>query len=482
LDSKKTKMKKYIKYQFVLCILLLFMQSCKKGYFDLNENPNLVASPSLPSLLSTATHKTGINSYNVGYVIAPYVQYTANPSAGSASDTYQERDLSGTWDALYYAMADISDMKKLAIERNSSEHLGVANVLLSYHISLVSDLWGDAPFSEAFLNTYNLTPKFDSQQSLYNTSIVLLDSAIAQLARTGSAFPLSSTNDLIHKGVRANWLRTAFALKARALIKISKTSAYSPTAVLAAVTNAYTSNSDDAGMASFAVRNPWAIIARGNASNTLDGWLSENFINHLNGTKYGIFDPRIRKITDPAPTPTHGQWVGTVNGAGNRLPGANTAKDENYIAISSPWTSDVAPLLIITFAEVKFIEAEAALAANDRPRAYTAYLAGINANMDKLQVPAGAERTAYITAASVGAANLTRDLIFKEKYIATYLNPEAWNDVRRYDYGYKDFKMPVNAVLPTFIRRLTYPTNERSENGANVPAAVPMTERLWWDK
>jgi hypothetical protein len=481
LDSKKTNMKKYIKFQYILCITLLLMQSCKKGYFDLNQNPNLVSNPSLPSLLSTATHKTGINSYNVAYVISPYVQYTANPSAGSASDTYQERDLSTTWDALYYAMADISDMKKLAIERNASEYLGVSNVLLSYHVSLVSDLWGDAPFSEAF-DTKTFTPKFDSQQELYNTSIVLLDSAIAQLGRTGTLVPLSTTNDLIHKGSRALWLKTAHALKARALLKVSKTPAYNPAAILTAVSNSFVSNAEDAGMASFAIRNPWAAIARANALNTLDGWLSENFINHLNGTTYGIFDPRIRKITDPTTVTTHGMWVGTVNGAGNRAPGGNTTKDENYIAISSPWTSDVAPLLIVTFAEVKFIEAEAALAANDRPRAYTAYLAGINANMDKLQVPAGAERTAYIAAASVGATNLTRDMILKEKYIATYLNPEAWNDARRYDYRYKDFKMPVNAVLPTFIRRLTYPNNERSENGANVPAAVPMTERLWWDK
>ncbi len=62
--------------------------------------------------------------------------------------------------------------------------------------------------------------------------------------------------------------------------------------------------------------------------------------------------------------------------------------------------------------------------------------------MDKLQVPAGAERTAYITAASVGAAALTRELIFREKYVATYLNPEAWNDARRFDYQYKDFTLP----------------------------------------
>ncbi len=470
-------------YKFLLLLSaagFLGLQSCDKDYFDLNENPNQVTTPSLASLLSTATHKTGINNYNVGSITSTYVQYLANPSAAAASDIYQEVDYSGTWDALYYAMADISDLKNLAIQQGSSEYIGVANVLLSYHLNLASDLWGAAPFSDAF-SPNTLTPKYDTQEDLYKTSFALLDSAILQLGKTDATIKLSTTNDLIHKGVRVNWLKTAYALKARMLIKVSKTTGYNAASVLTAIDNAYTSNTDDAGMASFSLRNPWAQVARSNALLSLGGWLSEQLVDHLNGVTYGVFDPRIRKITDPNATPTNGLWIGTVNGAGNRPPGNNTVKDENYIAISSPWTSDVAPILIVTYAEIKFIEAEAALATNPA-RAYTAYLAGINANMDKLQVPAGAERTAYITAASVGAANLTKALIFKEKYVATYLNPEAWNDARRFDYGYKDFTLPQNAALTTFIRRLAYPTGERSKNGSNIPNVSSLVDRLWWDK
>jgi hypothetical protein len=467
-------------YKFLVIFLAtgsLLFQSCRKGYFDLNDNPNQVTIPSLSSLLSTATHKTGINNYNVGSAIAPYVQYIANPSAAAASDIYQEVDFVLTWDALYFAMADIFDLKNLAIQQGSSEYLGVANVLLSYHINLVSDLWGNAPYSDAF-NPNTLTPEYDSQEDLYKTALTFLDSAIAQLGRTDAVIKLLATNDLIHGGSRAKWLQTAYALKARMLIKVSKTASYNAASVLTAVDNSYKTNADDAGMASFQTRNPWSQVARNNASLTLGGWLSEQLIDHLNGTTYGVFDPRIRKITDPT---VNGTWIGTVNGAGNRPPGNNTVKDENYIATSSPWTSETAPVLIATYAELKFIEAEAALASNPA-RAYTAYLAGINANMDKLQVPAGAERTAYITAASVGQAGLTRALILKEKYIATYLNPEAWNDARRFDYQYKDFTLPQNAVLPSFIRRLAYPSGERSKNGANIPNVSSLTERLWWDK
>lgn len=469
------------KYKYVLVLVALIgMQGCKKGYFDLNENPNQVTAPSLASLLSTATHKTGINNYNVASITNNYVQYTANPSASAASDIYQQVDLTGTWDALYYAMADISDMKKLAQEQGASEYQGVANVLLAYHVNLVSDLWGSAPFSDAF-GANTLTPKYDSAEELYKTSNDLLDSAISQLSITTATLKLSATNDLIHKGVRTAWLKTAYALKARNLLKVSKTNAYSPSAVLAAVDKAYTSNADDAGMGSFQLRNPWAQVARNNASLTLGGWLSEQLVDHLNGTTYGVFDPRIRKVTDPTVL-TATPWIGTENGAGNRPPGNNTVKDENYISVNSPWSSDTAKIWIVTYAELKFIEAEAALA-TDPTRAYNAYLAGINASMDKFLVPASdPERVAYMTAASVGASNLTRDLIMKEKYVVTYLNPEAWNDARRYNYAYKDFTLPANAALPTFIRRVAYPTGERSENGQNIPNVGALSDRLWWDQ
>jgi hypothetical protein len=152
-------MRKNYKILFLLLSTgFLGLQSCDKDYFDLNDNPNLVTTPTLASLLSTVTHKTGINNYNVGSITSTYVQYLANPSTSAASDIYQEVDFTGTWDALYFAMADILDLKNLAIQQGSSEYIGIANVLLSYHLSLATDLWGDAPFSDAF-NPNVFTPK-----------------------------------------------------------------------------------------------------------------------------------------------------------------------------------------------------------------------------------------------------------------------------------------------------------------------------------
>jgi hypothetical protein len=369
----------------------------------------------------------------------------------------------------------------LAKTAGATEHQGVGQLILAYTLGLVADTWGSAPYSEAFGKSGNLRPKYDSEESLYQASIALINESIVNLQKTTAPIKLDAKSDVIHGGNRAAWLKTAYAIQARFLNKISKKATYSPAAVLAAVDKAYTLNSDDATMGVFTGVNPWAQIAVSNSSNLLGGWLGENFINHLNGVTYGILDPRIAKITDKT---VHGTYVGTRNGRGN-TGAANTIRDENYISVNSPVTTRTAPLFIVTYPELKFIEAEAAFrsGASGRTRAYAAYLAGIRANMLRYELtPAESEPYVTHSSVSVGENNLTLALIFKEKYIATYLSPEAWTDMRRNDYQYKDFKLPEGAVLTKPIRRVAYPTSERTKNGSNVPAEVPLDTPLWFDK
>ncbi|HEY9261858.1 SusD/RagB family nutrient-binding outer membrane lipoprotein, partial [Chitinophaga sp.] len=141
-----------------------------------------------------------------------------------------------------------------------------------------------------------------------------------------------------------------------------------------------------------------------------------------------------------------------------------------------------APLLVVTNAECRFIAAEAAFRNGDKKTAYDNYILGITANMDKVGVDT-AKRNAYLRnpIVGVGQGAITLDLILKEKYAAQFLHPDTWNDARRYDYQYKNFNLPVDAKLTTFIRRLAYPDTEKSRNGANMPS-VKLTDHIWWDE
>lgn len=465
-------------YKIILFVFVAAtFTSCEK-YLDINDNPNLVTNPPINGLLVTATYQTGLNVQRMGNITSYYMQYLASPNAGSDRDTYKEEDFSGTWTTHYNVMMDITRMMNLAEEVGSSEHLGVSKILMAMNLNMLINMFGDVPFSESFQGQELLTPSYDKQEDLHARSIQLLDEGIAELRKTDSKLKLDKTSDLIHGGVTSAWIKTAFALKARFLNQLSKRNdKYNAATILTTLSNAYTSNAEDASITVFQGRSPWNAVAYNNTQLLLDGWLSDQFVDALNGKTYGVFDPRIRLITD---TTRFGDYRGTPNGKGRT--GTGTNKEESYLSVNGFYSKGGAPLLLVTFAEVKFIEAEAAFRSGDRTRAYTAYLDGIRAHMNKLGVGT-TEREAYINnpAVSVGAQNLTLNLIFKEKYVAMFLHPEAWVDARRFDYQYKDFTLPLGTTLQSFVRRAAYPVIETSRNGANVPSTTMVT-RLWWDQ
>lgn len=475
-------MKKYINRLMVAAlsmVMLVSVQGCN-DYFDVGNNPNLVTNPNINNLLSTATHKTGTIARSYAGLSTYYNQNVASPGVASATDIYDITNQSGRWNSSYYAMADIYDMLVMAEEQEAYIHMGIGQLLMAYHLGLVIDNWDAAPYNEAFGKENTLTPSYQSSEELYGIITNLISDGLSNLNRTDSRVAMDSHLDLIHGGDVSAWIKTGYGLRARHLNKISKKSSYNPTAVLSALDNAYTSNADNMTMSTFNGRNPWAQIARDNLGSLLGGWLGEQFINHLNGTTYGVFDPRLPKITDET---VHGTYVGTHNGRGNHGNEANTIWDECYISTNSPISGDDSPIFIMTYPELKFVEAEAALRASDPTRAYAAYLEGIRASMEQLEVEED-DRDAYLAepSVSVGAGNLTLDHIFKEKYVATYLMFEGWNDARRYDYQYPGFKLPDNAVLSNFIRRVPVPEDELNRNGENTPAMVSLDTPLWWDR
>jgi hypothetical protein len=474
----------------IILFAVMISGSCKKGYLDVNEvNPNQTQNPTLSGLLSSVTYQTGLNVQRAGNITSYYMQYLASPNTSSGSDIYDDVDRSSLWffanpvvgsgnegGGVYNTLRDDRVMLGKAVASNAFQHVGVAKVTEAMNMSMLIDLFGDVPYSQA-LDSSNFNPTYDKAEDIFNACLKLLDEAVIEFDKANPGVKLDANSDLIHNGNVTAWKKTAFALKARLLNRLSETTRYSATAVLDALSKAYTSNADDAQLTRFVARSPWNLVAFNNTQLLLDGWMSEQFIQALNGTTYGTFDPRIKYITD---TTKFGDYRGTANGKG-RL-GTGTNKEESYLSVNGFYSKSGAPLMLVTFAEMKFIESEASFA-TDKARSYAAYLAGIAAHMDKLGV-AATEKNAYLSNANVavGVTNFTKDHIFKEKYVAMFLHPEAWTDARRYEYKYKDFTLPTNAVLPSFIRRAGYPSTEKDRNGENVPSVSSLTERLWWDK
>ena len=467
-----------MKNQFQLLLLglllLLMGTGCGADYLNVNDNPNVAIRPPLDGLLATTSLETALNQQSVsGDFAAFYVQYLASPNEANTVDTYLEFTPDGTWFDLYDTMTDLYDLIRFGEEDGFGRHVAIAKVLMAVNLGQVVDNWGDAPYSDAFTGT-TLTPTFDSAEDLYATIFRLLDEADAELTAAADAPAVRGGSDFIYDGDLEAWGRAVASLRARYLNHLSETGDYNPAAVLAAVGSGLRSPADDVDVSTFQVRNPWAQVAQNNANLLLGGWLSEQFIDALNGTTFEVMDPRLPLLTN---LNDDSLYVGTVNGEGRR--GDGTKVTESYLVTEGVLSSPDAPLDIITYAELKLIEAEAALASGDQSRTNRAFREGVTASMVEIGVDTTA--AAEYLSAAYGNDDIDRDDIFREKYVALFLSPETYVDARRYDFAYEDFTIATNAAIDQVPVRVLYPASETDRNLGNVPVAA-ITEPIFWDQ
>lgn len=477
---------KYLNKLLLVPVLSIFMVLGCSDYLDINEDPNNPTSAPIEGLMTNTTFETAQNTNRVASTTSFFVQHFASPNEATSTDTHESVSYGNTWANLYFNINDLKVLVDQANDLGAPHYSGAAKVMIAYNLGLLVNMFGDVPFSEGFSDDI-LQPAYDNSEDIYGQILNYLDEAKTELQASESVASPGS-DDFIYGGDRAAWLRTANALQARFLNHFSKQAEYDRTAVLTAVENSFSNNDEDFEMEYFdegtSSENPWYQLALNNSNLLLGGWLSDQLVDQLNGETFGLVDPRIEFITEPATTEEfEGEYIGTRNGAGR---GAAPEQGERAVlAVGSFYASGpTAPLLMATYAEMKFIEAEAALTIN-AARAYQAYEEGIRAHMEKLGV-AQQDIDDYWNdpSVSVGSANLTIDDIMKEKYVAMFLNPEAWNDARRYDYGYTGFQIPANHnpdLNGQMIRLAAYPDSEDQRNQANVPDRT-MLDRVFWDQ
>lgn len=467
------------KYKNTKLWALLTIMACFScdSYLDVNENPNNPQDAPIGGLMINSTYESANNVFRAGDITSNYVQYLASPNPASASDIMEAVSNDNTWFNLYNVMTDLYVLIEKAEEQGAAHYQGAAQILMAQNLGMGVDMFGDLPFSESF-DFRTLTPAYDSDEALYGVVMAYLDEGIANLQGETTA-TLEGGDDFIYEGDIDKWIAYAYMLKARYMIHLKEVEGYSATEVLTAVENGFQSNEDNAQVEFFEQSvNPWFDVARDNADLLLGGWISEQFIQALDGTTFGVVDPRLKLMVGMTDDPA---FVGTENGAGRGNAPEQGAR--STLIEGQYYTSVQSPVLIATYSEQKFIEAEAAFTV-DVARAYQAYLDGIVAHMQMLEVPQ-AEIDTYLASPEVGMGigAFTVEAIYKEKWIALFLHPEAWNDARRYDYQYTDMTLPANlnpALNGQFIRRLPYPDSETSRNGQNVPS-VTLLDRIFWD-
>jgi len=221
-------------------------------------------------------------------------------------------------------------------------------------------------------------------------------------------------------------------------------------------------------------------LAGNSNDNPWTGWQKQEQTYAVSKT----FLDLIRSFNDPGYTdPRAERWFTKINGEFVGAPSGESQTDLTHSIYSAPSTEtvlyDEAPQPLLTFDEMKFIEAEAYLRLGNREPANEAYEMAVIAACRRAEI-SEEDINGYVAQGGVfpGAANLTLDHIIKQKNISFWMfqSIEAYNDYRR--TGIPEMNDPRGTPL-----RLPYPPSEVNRN-PNAPTDindVTIYERnVWW--
>jgi hypothetical protein len=436
---------------------------------EINTNPNGPVDVPPPSILGNGIQQVvdvvdGVNSLNIrGGGL--WVQYYSEIQYRDEDKYIVRPGTSGGWELYSGALEDFQRMIDKGVVANRPNWAAVGRIMKSYTFGAMTDAMGDIPYSEALKGNANLTPKYDTQHDIYTALFVDLTTASQQIDPAGIGF---ASGDLLYNGDMTKWRKFANSVRLRLAMHLTKRDAATAAAQAQAAVTAgvFQSNADNATLLYLSVspnRNPIYEDARGRD----DYGLSKTYVDSLkswNDPRLPVF-AQLNKDTIVANRTYQGLPNGLNDGEGPAL---------FYISrIGAYWRETPnAPLSLMTYSEVLFLEAEAAERGWITGTPATLYTSAIRASMEQYGI-ATAAIDAYVAQPRVayagGPAGLTQ--IAYQKWVSLYMQGmEAWTEVRR--TGVPALVPGPRAVLTSIPERLPYEDQELVLNKASVDAAV----------
>src|SRR5450759_69790 len=214
--------KRYLIKLGVILLLAMFISSCEKWI-----NPKINADPDSVTDVPYNLMLPAIEA-NMGYILggddmrgvtgmwSQYVSGQARQSQTIGKNyNLTEADVDNLWNSAYEGCLMNLSIFITKTGSTNPQARGAGKVLLAYTLGSATDVWGDIPYTEAFLGNGNLKPKYDTQQSIYAAINTLLTEGIADLStdNTVNVIPFgSSANDLIYNGNIPKWIAAAHSL------------------------------------------------------------------------------------------------------------------------------------------------------------------------------------------------------------------------------------------------------------------------------
>jgi hypothetical protein len=488
-----------LKMYTVFAICTLWSASCTDDFEEKNTSPNYPNEAKAPTLLTTTIERAvdriwGSNTrYERLNIDGPmcWMGYLGRNIYSNEGDDYtiQPSMYNNNWKALYNdALLNAQRIVELSAPDGIAPHSnyeGIGLVLRSLVFSVLTDSYGPIPYSQALKGTAEApvyTPAYDTQEAVYAGLLADLKTANEKLqVVTSGGTPVVAGADILYGGDILKWKKFANSLRLRlANRQAAKKPAESRQIFQEILTDpvtypVFTGNADNARLMHTDNRpsnNEWheTMVQAGRTDWNVGKTLIDKLVS-LNDTRVAVFAQPL----------SSGAFVGIPNG----LPDAVATTYLNSTSkIGTAFLAASAPSVIMTYSELQFILAEAALDGDAAVGTAQAYFQnGITASF--------AQHGATMPASYISDRGpVTRALVFDQKYIALYgQGIEAWTEYRRTGLPVmpaKDSRAVFvnNAVLPT---RLPYPTSEQSLNATEYAKGVTLIggkndaqAKLWW--
>lgn len=517
-----TFVSKYIKRACILVAAPLLLASCSEDVMDdINKDINHTQSTQAKFILADVITSTAFN--NVGGSINTYTAAYVEHEVGTHNQLFRAEHRQGEpstsstfnnpWGSLYsaykHAKIVIDKCSPGGAQEGNDVTKGMAEVLAAYNLALITDMFGDAPFSEAGDYTVSMTPRLDKQQAIYEAVHAYLDAAIVDLQKSDAHVTGGPREfDLLYQGNASKWLKFAYGLKARYTMRLMNRSTNvnaDMEKVIEYTQKSFTSADEQAAFSVYNATNlnplfdfQWSRDGLAASRSLADKLIERN-------------DPRLRRVfTDAGWSQLPAVEKGTDEYELMAPNGQNI--EQQYVYNTSTFVySQTAPTLMMSYHEVLFLQAEAmhrlgksvseiegvvkkavvAAIANSEIGVKAAFVAPNVLNYGGIS-----ETTEAITTEEAAAyfeqqvkpllkANTLKEII-NQKYLAFFgasgESTECYSDIRRLRAAGDDL---VTLVNPNdFPIRLPYGNDDTTTNPhvkeAYGNGQYVYTEPVWW--
>lgn len=549
---------------WVLLACIFGFTSCSDQYMeDMNTDPSKAETIDPNAQLTTAQLQTYgdlgmVEIYrNYLYGFTQQLMGCWNTTNYGGRHTLDNSEMSRVWTTFYTAaIKNLTDAQcRTATDEGKTNIHAALTIYRVYLMSIITDIYGDVPCYEAgkgFLEGI-FTPRYDTQEEIYLSFFDDLSQAEQALSASKDAI----TGDVIYGGDIQKWKKLANSLRMRFAMRISNVAPERARqefeAALAAEGGIFESADDEALIKYMDVAFSFGQEAysdyRGNALSQLlfgndpannPSYLCSTLFNQL----YSTSDPRTFMLSRcyydglmSATRPDNridltDEMLSKGIAFQPRDPGAYSwepwpagydsdvlkALAENNPAIEVSVARETEPKLannilkgdnpgvVMTFAETRFLLAEAALKnwnlGSMSQDVESFYAEGVRAAIDFLTQRYGCaavdevEFNVYMAKNGIGYTDEQKlASIHTQAWILHFTNPaECWANQRR--SGYPKLKSPAEYGFGQFLTggaeipvRLCYPVLEASYNKVGYEEALQRmggtdswNTRLWWDK